>query len=54
MRETQIGGARGGAISSDPALVDPDLALLIDRWAILPDDAKVAIMAIVADAMSAS
>jgi hypothetical protein len=38
------GGARGGALSG---ISDPDLALLIDRWPVLPDATKEAILAMV-------
>jgi hypothetical protein len=40
------GGAMGGALCGDSDPTDPDLALLNDRWPVLPSQAQAAIMAL--------
>ena len=41
------GGARGGAVGSKSASIDPDLQAIIDAWPSLPDAVKADILAMV-------
>jgi len=40
-------GAESGALNGDSGRIDPDLALIQERWPKLRDDVKAAVMALV-------
>ena len=43
-------GAESGALGGDFAPIDPDLALILERWPALPEAARASIMAVVREA----
>jgi hypothetical protein len=46
-RCTEKSDAESDALSGDPALFDPDLQLILDKWSDLPKAIKVAILTLV-------
>ena len=49
-RASDQGGAESGALGAQHGPIEPDLALLIDRWPTLPDATKAAITTLVMNA----